>query len=89
MGRMTRNGGMHEASNEGTLETLAGIKVAGQWRTAEANKPQGKAPHMFDTDLPINLLMQIRFSNTLLGTMVSRRGSISAQPKTCHPPVTI
>ena len=51
VGRMTRNGGLHEGNNKESPEALAGaLQAAGEWRTQEANSPHSKAPRMFSTD---------------------------------------
>ncbi|KAJ8099971.1 Alpha/Beta hydrolase protein [Lipomyces tetrasporus] len=51
VGRMTRNGGLHEENSKESPEAIAGaLQAAAQWRTSEANGPHAEAPVMFVTD---------------------------------------
>lgn len=53
VGRMTRNGGVHEANKESPEAIAGALQAAGQWRTSEANNgPHADAPRMFPADLP-------------------------------------
>jgi dienelactone hydrolase len=49
VGRMTRNGGLHEDNKENREAIDAALKAAGAWRTHEATKHQ-EAPVMFEVD---------------------------------------
>ena len=54
VGRMTRNGGLHEQNNQEQPEAIAGaLKAAGDWRTheAEAGWSHTNPPAMFSTDV--------------------------------------
>ncbi|KAK9248069.1 Alpha/Beta hydrolase protein [Lipomyces tetrasporus] len=51
VGRMTRNGGLHEENSKESPEAIAGaLQAAAQWRTSETNGPHAEAPVMFVTD---------------------------------------
>lgn len=54
VGRMTRNGGLHEHNNKEQPEAIAGaLKAAGDWRTQEAKAhwSHADAPAMFSIDV--------------------------------------
>ncbi|KAF2096041.1 hydrolase of the alpha/beta superfamily [Rhizodiscina lignyota] len=50
VGRMTRNGGLHEENKENLKAISRSLKAAGQWRTNEANSVPTETPQMFKTD---------------------------------------
>lgn len=51
VGRMTRNGGVHEENDKENPEVIASaLQNAGQWRTDEAVAQHGEAPRMFPID---------------------------------------
>jgi len=50
VGRMTRNGGLHEGNKENTEAIAGALKMAGEWRTNEANGLHAEVPQMFKTD---------------------------------------
>ena len=49
---MTRNGGLHESNKESPEAIAAALKIAGEWRTAEAQSglKHAEAPAMFEID---------------------------------------
>ncbi|RMJ28236.1 Dienelactone hydrolase family [Aspergillus sp. HF37] len=52
VGRMTRNGGVHEENKESSEAITASLQIAGQWRNQGATSHQ-EAPKMFDaTQVP-------------------------------------
>ncbi|KAM0421195.1 hypothetical protein ACHAPT_011087 [Fusarium lateritium] len=52
VGRLTRNGGLHEHHNQENPDAIAGaLQAAGQWRTQHANDLDAEAPKMFETDI--------------------------------------
>lgn len=48
VGRMTRNGGVHEHNKENAQAIAGALQYAGQWRTGVAAGEPGAAPAMFD-----------------------------------------
>ncbi|KAI1829018.1 hypothetical protein DTO027I6_10064 [Penicillium roqueforti] len=52
VGRMTRNGGLHEENNKEVPQAINGaLQAAGQWRTQEARGPHSEVPPMFSSDI--------------------------------------
>jgi fermentation-respiration switch protein FrsA (DUF1100 family) len=52
VGRMTRNGGLHEENNKEVPRAINGaLQAAGQWRTQEARGPHSEGPPMFSSDI--------------------------------------
>ncbi|KAL4805216.1 alpha/beta-hydrolase [Aspergillus unguis] len=52
VGRMTRNGGLHEENNKEAPQAIAGaLQAAGQWRTSVAQNPHAEPPPMFSADI--------------------------------------
>jgi fermentation-respiration switch protein FrsA (DUF1100 family) len=50
VGRMTRNGGVHEENKENPEAIAGALKFASQWRTNEANGIHAETQPMFNTD---------------------------------------
>lgn len=50
VGRMTRNGGLHEENKESPEAIAGALEAAGAWRTQEAIGPHQEAPPMFEID---------------------------------------
>ncbi|KAB8075574.1 Alpha/Beta hydrolase protein [Aspergillus leporis] len=50
VGRMTRNGGVHEHNKENAQAIAGALQYAAQWRTSVAGDAPGEAPAMFDAN---------------------------------------
>ncbi|KAF7589651.1 hypothetical protein BBP40_003985 [Aspergillus hancockii] len=50
VGRMTRNGGVHEHNKENVQAVAGALQFAGQWRTSVASGAPGEVPAMFDAN---------------------------------------
>ncbi|KAH6690590.1 hydrolase of the alpha/beta superfamily [Plectosphaerella plurivora] len=51
VGRMTRNGGLHENNTENAEAVAGALGIAAQWRNKIPNPPGSQPPPMFETDL--------------------------------------